>query len=92
MSTEKESDMKNRAEDKSDGSMENVISFPKTAKLTAPKEDHFKLVQFHIKESELAMLRNLSIEKMKPLGQIIKELLKKHGADIEKYIPPNMRD
>jgi hypothetical protein len=45
-----------------------------------------------MKTSDLKMLRDISIEKMKPLGEIIVELAKKHGSDIERYIPPNMRD
>ncbi len=73
-------------------SMSNVIAFPEPFKFTVPEEDDYQLVKFHIKASELKILRDLSIEKMKPLRELIVELAKKHGSDIERYIPPNMRD
>ena len=72
--------------------MTNIIKFPEPFKFTVPEEDDYQLVKFHIKASDLKILRDLSIEKMKPMGEIIVELANKYGSDIERYIPPNMRD
>ena len=80
------------ATDEADISTSNVIAFPETFKFSVPKDNEYQLVEVHMKTSDLKMLRDISIEKMKPLGEIIVELANKHGSDIERYIPPNMRD